>query len=459
MIKNEFVNDTNGDEFKQFVEDFNEKPNDFLNEAQTLEFEKMCNQANFKVTEAKKRVQEKLKLMKVKCQAKGKELVDKAKVISTQIKEDVKEGAEVFCEKCKSFGDELHKNCSEAVNILKEKCLQINGTDIKERCKKVSKNVQSKAIDLGKLVTKFVGKISERKAKNAPLTLENAQREVRHKIIKTITKQMERLRRSIIRKTLLEANTQVAKIFEEKEKNILASLQFEKMPNNSIHSNVRCDGCNKFPIEGSRYKCATCEDFDFCEECEAKDNHPHPFIKIRRPELSPIKIVNIIKEEKEKDQKMEKIKEHYNYYSNKLVELKNNFENDVKNVYSNCSNNINLGFDPNNVKINLEDFDPRGLLNHKFNLGVDTTKINEYLNGCYNKLVNNKSNNIDIAFKKEELSSVCLTKNLAIESVNNKNEIRKKQLNLQIMVQLHGLDHATYHVFQKNQIFLVLQSL
>jgi hypothetical protein len=35
------------------------------------------------------------------------------------------------------------------------------------------------------------------------------------------------------------------------------------------------------PIIGIRYKCASCPDFDYCENCENKfgESHDHPFIK------------------------------------------------------------------------------------------------------------------------------------------------------------------------------------
>lgn len=51
------------------------------------------------------------------------------------------------------------------------------------------------------------------------------------------------------------------------------------------HNNVFCDGCQKGPIVGIRYKCTVCHDFDFCEECEEKNalSHAHNFIKIRIP--------------------------------------------------------------------------------------------------------------------------------------------------------------------------------
>ena len=58
------------------------------------------------------------------------------------------------------------------------------------------------------------------------------------------------------------------------------------------HSKVKCDGRKKFPIQGIRYKCTVCNNFDYCEECEKKFSleHGHPLLKIRKPELAPISI-------------------------------------------------------------------------------------------------------------------------------------------------------------------------
>lgn len=47
-----------------------------------------------------------------------------------------------------------------------------------------------------------------------------------------------------------------------------------------IWDNVRCDGCDEFPITGFRFKCTVCDNFDFCEICEMGQEHPHPFIKL-----------------------------------------------------------------------------------------------------------------------------------------------------------------------------------
>ena len=51
-----------------------------------------------------------------------------------------------------------------------------------------------------------------------------------------------------------------------------------------VHKGFICDGCDKGPITGIRYKCVICEDFDFCENCESTKEHEHALLKIKRPE-------------------------------------------------------------------------------------------------------------------------------------------------------------------------------
>lgn len=53
-----------------------------------------------------------------------------------------------------------------------------------------------------------------------------------------------------------------------------------------VHNNVWCDLCHRV-ITGPRFKCANCDDFDLCSECEMKAEHDpdHVFLKIRRPML------------------------------------------------------------------------------------------------------------------------------------------------------------------------------
>lgn len=53
------------------------------------------------------------------------------------------------------------------------------------------------------------------------------------------------------------------------------------------HSGIVCDGCKVTPIIGVRYKCANCNDYDLCEQCEKKassiHNPSHVFIKLNTP--------------------------------------------------------------------------------------------------------------------------------------------------------------------------------
>jgi len=40
--------------------------------------------------------------------------------------------------------------------------------------------------------------------------------------------------------------------------------QFSSEPEVVIHNGITCDGCQKKDIQGVRYKCSVCSDFDMC---------------------------------------------------------------------------------------------------------------------------------------------------------------------------------------------------
>jgi hypothetical protein len=52
-----------------------------------------------------------------------------------------------------------------------------------------------------------------------------------------------------------------------------------------IHRQVTCNSCGAMPIQGIRYRCANCIDYDLCETCEAMQVHikTHLFYKVRIP--------------------------------------------------------------------------------------------------------------------------------------------------------------------------------
>jgi hypothetical protein len=77
--------------------------------------------------------------------------------------------------------------------------------------------------------------------------------------------------------------------------------KIEKKPENDkpIHNGITCDGCGMKSIIGCRYKCAVCQNFDFCEKCEEKysEKHEHPFIKIYNPEMKISAIKCVVKDD------------------------------------------------------------------------------------------------------------------------------------------------------------------
>ncbi|KAK7864133.1 hypothetical protein R5R35_007650 [Gryllus longicercus] len=50
------------------------------------------------------------------------------------------------------------------------------------------------------------------------------------------------------------------------------------------HVGITCDGCHATPVTGPRFKCKTCDDFNYCEHCfYTKRLHRHPFNRLAEP--------------------------------------------------------------------------------------------------------------------------------------------------------------------------------
>ena len=68
--------------------------------------------------------------------------------------------------------------------------------------------------------------------------------------------------------------------------NLLYNIAADQARKNGyIHRGIECDHCGMVPIQGIRFRCANCIDFDLCESCEAQDLHlrTHVFYKLRIP--------------------------------------------------------------------------------------------------------------------------------------------------------------------------------
>ena len=77
------------------------------------------------------------------------------------------------------------------------------------------------------------------------------------------------------------------------------STMEEPLKNKVVHPHIICDDCGVNPVMGVRYKCSVCNDFDLCEKCEAKSDHPHPFLKIKHPRQKPLKIFVVMNDEED----------------------------------------------------------------------------------------------------------------------------------------------------------------
>ena len=63
---------------------------------------------------------------------------------------------------------------------------------------------------------------------------------------------------------------------------IFTNISFDHDPLRSVHENIWCNGCQKRPIVGIRFRCIICPNFDFCADCKSSQSHPgtHRFVEI-----------------------------------------------------------------------------------------------------------------------------------------------------------------------------------
>jgi len=87
-------------------------------------------------------------------------------------------------------------------------------------------------------------------------------------------------------------NEVITKMVDERVNNMLPIIRekilkgeepLDQIVSDLVHTGVCCKYCNMNPINGIRYKCPTCVDFNLCENCEQKIPHDHPLLKVRKP--------------------------------------------------------------------------------------------------------------------------------------------------------------------------------
>ena len=124
-----------------------------------------------------------------------------------------------------------------------------------------------------------------------------------YKIDSIVKTYLNPIRKVITNDLYKKSLKRLERIESERKKKELEELVKEKeiISNNcnelTEHKYVTCDGCSK-PVFGIRYKCAVCQNFDYCENCEENFSkaHEHAFLKIRQPENAPKKLMCIVPE-------------------------------------------------------------------------------------------------------------------------------------------------------------------
>lgn len=75
-------------------------------------------------------------------------------------------------------------------------------------------------------------------------------------------------------KPAVETKSEVNKPAEQKKR-----CCQRKVANEKTHFSIFCDGCGVGPIEGVRFKCLVCPNFDLCAKCEA-NGHDHAMLRL-----------------------------------------------------------------------------------------------------------------------------------------------------------------------------------
>ena len=149
---------------------------------------------------------------------------------------------------------------------------------------KISINIIDKPLEISE-PNFSQSEISIRKAEDEILSINNNFEEskieepdekMKREIKEIVNNKIKNLEENIAQDIFQSIKTQLSK----NEQNILN----EKNSNKIIHI-YKCNNCGKENIEGIRYKCTNCPDYNLCEKCESNSEHipSHILLKIRRP--------------------------------------------------------------------------------------------------------------------------------------------------------------------------------
>ena len=248
------------------------------------------------VTENAKVVHDELQknIMKVTEQAQKVEVYDINEFVTTtldKVKERIRNNLYTTTEAIKDVTKNAAKYVTKKAPAKKTLCKK--GKPVVNSVAANILNKMAKVACTAKVMLK--GKSAVKKALSPK---EKLKKKVAKNIKLAVDRKLKKIRDEICGSSIKEANKLIDKIFKEEE-NLIFIIQKEaeealnqevlnkEAKPKEVHSKNNCDGCDVFPIIGSRFKCTICEDFDFCESCEESkgESHGHNFLKIRKANI------------------------------------------------------------------------------------------------------------------------------------------------------------------------------
>jgi len=127
--------------------------------------------------------------------------------------------------------------------------------------------------------------------------------ELKQEMTNYIENEVKKLKDDIVKRTLEKNEILISNYIEKLnklEEDRKSQYQVELSKNskftmsncNTIHYGIKCEKCNKNPIQGIRYKCVICDNYNLCELCEEVNSsekfhfQDHDFIRMRNERKS-----------------------------------------------------------------------------------------------------------------------------------------------------------------------------
>ena len=214
--------------------------------------------------------------------------------------DEVKKKKETKKEEAKCVIDEFDRTIKELEKKKKEMIQQIDNeikfttsemNKVKKNSEKEIKSLEKKENDLNKKADSLKVKLGIPVEKKKPKLKSRAKPKPKPKEKKLNPKNPQKLAETIkVWSDFLKLNSeQIANNISQKYE--FFKNCFAQHPNEEIHYQYICDGCEMAPIKGVRYHCEKCPDFDLCEKCfkEKKEQHGHSFQAIKKSTVFPPK--------------------------------------------------------------------------------------------------------------------------------------------------------------------------